>query len=153
MSTLHLSVKTNKNTFVPDETFLPKIYLPYSDDQKEKYMIDIAYCQRMGWVDECVAPPGLEGDDILDNENNVIAWSYGLTGTKIVISVDGSETTAIFSGNNLQEFIDYFIIFRENFKPLADHYRNHPGEGTTSVWVENSPGDSTTYVLPQYMFI
>jgi hypothetical protein len=148
MSLLHLSIKSKEHTFEPErEAFLTKIYSPYSDDQKEKYMLDLQYCEQQGWVEPFINPVNLAGVDILDESNNVVAWAFGNGGTKITISVDGSKTTKMFSGNNLQDFIDYFIIFRENLKPIIDYYDAHPEEGTVSVWVENSPGDDKTYSI------
>jgi hypothetical protein len=146
MSSLHLSIKSKKHSFVPErKPFLAKIFGVYTQDQQEKYALDLQYCDQQGWVVSFVDPENLAGVDILDESNNVIATSFGDNGTKILFSKDGSESQIIFSGNNLQEFIDYFFIFRENLKPLIDYYNAHPEDGTLSVWIENSTDDTKTY--------
>jgi hypothetical protein len=148
MSLLHLSIKSREHTFEPErEAFLTKIFGAYSQDQQEKYALDLRYCEQQGWVVMFADPVNLAGVDVLDESNNVIATSFGANDTKIQFSTDGSESQIVFSGNNLQEFIDYFIIFRENFKPIIDYYNEHPEEGTVSAWVENSPNDTKTYTL------
>jgi hypothetical protein len=146
MSSLHIKIKLFQKTFTPDGNFVSNLFSTYSADQVEKYMLDLAYCVNQGWVNR-FEDTAESAKNLLDENNEVVGTWWGTNGTKFIFSSDGTEMTKVFEGSNIQDFVDYFIIFRENFNPQIEYFENNPEEGTVGAWVENSPGDERTYSL------
>ena len=146
MTSLYMSIKLYGKTFNTDTTFIPQLFEQYSPEQYEKYFSDLRYCEAQGWVEPFIASHAPE--EILNEAGEVIAHAWGDNTTKFIFNVERNELTKVFSGDHLQEFIDYFITFRENFKPQTDFYRNNPSMGKTNTWIDRDPNDTREYTLP-----
>lgn len=146
MTSLYLNIKLYGKTFKTDTTFISQLFEHHTPEQFEKFLTDLRYCEAQGWVEPFIASNAPV--EVLNDAGEVVAHAWGDTTTKFIFNLECNELTKVFSGDNLQEFMDYFIIFRENFKPQCDFYRANPGEGKTECWIEKDPSDTRTYTLP-----
>jgi hypothetical protein len=82
------------------------IFSFYTAEEREKYNNDLKFCEQSGLVK-----------------------SYE-DGSLPSLDTSTNTFTMEFLSDNVQAFVDYFMIGRENFKPIVDYFEQHPEEGT-----------------------
>lgn len=108
---LTVFVKPKNRVLANDRSSLEYVQSFYTPDELQKFEADLIECASRGWVSHCDDSP------------------------KLSIDIPGNAFVAEYTGDNIQAFIDYFVVERQNFKPVQDYFRDHPEDGSAGYAV------------------
>lgn len=109
---LILSLTPKNKVLTNDKRSLEYIHSFYTPEELKKFYEDL---------DECVVREWIKSYD---------------DGSRPYIDLSKNAFVKVYIGDNVQAFIDYFIVERQNFAPIIDYFDAHPDEGTTEIIVE-----------------
>lgn len=108
---LTVFVSPKNRPLLNDISSLEYIHSFYTPEEITKFKSDFDECVRRGWIK-----------------------SYE-EGSRPHIDIPANSFVAEYIGDNVQAFIDYFVVERGNFNPVKDYFDDHPEQGSTGAIV------------------
>jgi hypothetical protein len=124
-----LTANTAHHVFQFNPSTIDYVLRMYTPEQKSKFITQHEYCEQQGWLDPVVP--------IYTPNTDLAVLKNAHSNPKSCVFVDESRNsfTRVYTGGDLQQVWDWYVIENQNLKPAVDHYLAHPSEGTLTATI------------------